>query len=167
MHFSEQRCEFWLKVGAISMASIDGRIVIVQEDRFLLETDDGHHRLFILPHATALKPEDLRALERDGRQITVQFGKPEHLIAAVAEQITVTDAASRQRKPGRGLVDAIAGFARDWSLPRQLLGQSPRSQAAASSESRALKPRLMDADRVGTNICAYCAVGCAQLIYAK
>lgn len=30
-----------------------------------------------------------------------------------------------------------------------------------------LQPRLADADRVGTSICPYCAVGCAQLVYAR
>jgi formate dehydrogenase major subunit len=30
-----------------------------------------------------------------------------------------------------------------------------------------VRPRLEEADRVGTAICPYCAVGCAQLVYAK
>lgn len=63
--------------------------------------------------------------------------------------------------------DRIAGFVRDWSLPRQLAGQDPRSEAAKSTQSRNLRPRLEEADKVGTSICPYCAVGCAQLIYAK
>jgi formate dehydrogenase major subunit len=151
------------------MASVNGRITIVQEDRFLLETDDGHHRLFILPHQTALNPEDLRKLAHSGQQVTVRFGEPDHLIAAVAEHIATAGANGhdRRREVRHGVFDAIAGFVRDWSLPRQLLGQSPRSRAAISTESRTLRPRLADADRVGTSICAYCAVGCAQLIYAK
>jgi formate dehydrogenase major subunit len=33
--------------------------------------------------------------------------------------------------------------------------------------SEELRPRLEEADRVGTSICPYCAVGCAQLAYAK
>jgi formate dehydrogenase major subunit len=56
---------------------------------------------------------------------------------------------------------------RDWSLPRQILGRSPFSAAAESAASRRTRPRLEDADRVGTSICPYCAVGCAQLIYAR
>lgn len=63
--------------------------------------------------------------------------------------------------------DAVSGFLRDWSLPRQLAGLDPRSAAAKSSESQRLRPRLEEADTIGTNICPYCAVGCAQLIYAK
>jgi formate dehydrogenase major subunit len=56
---------------------------------------------------------------------------------------------------------------RDWSVPKQLAGQDPESQAAESERSRELRPRLEEADHVGTSICPYCAVGCAQLIYAK
>jgi formate dehydrogenase major subunit len=41
------------------------------------------------------------------------------------------------------------------------------SLAAESEGSRELHPRLEEADRVGTSICPYCAVGCAQLVYAK
>ena len=55
----------------------------------------------------------------------------------------------------------------DWSIPRQLAGEDSMSTAAESKASRELRPRLEDADKVGTSICPYCAVGCAQLIYAK
>ena len=63
--------------------------------------------------------------------------------------------------------DRIAGFFRDWSLPRQLSGADSRSEAARSSASERLRPRLEEADTVGTSICPYCAVGCAQLVYAR
>ncbi len=55
----------------------------------------------------------------------------------------------------------------DWSIPRQLAGQSVQSKAAESELSRSLRPRLEQADTVGTSICPFCAVGCGQLIYAK
>ena len=55
----------------------------------------------------------------------------------------------------------------DWSVPRQLRGQSAFGQAAESTASRRLRPRLDEATKVGTSICPYCAVGCAQLIYAR
>lgn len=61
----------------------------------------------------------------------------------------------------------VAGIVRDWSLPRQLAGADSMTKAAESEESRTLRPRLEDADTVGTGICPYCAVGCSQLIYAK
>jgi formate dehydrogenase major subunit len=66
--------------------------------------------------------------------------------------------------PGR---EQIRRALNDWGVPRQLLGLSPFSDAAESSASRNLRPRLDEADRVGRSICPYCAVGCAQLIYAR
>ncbi len=65
------------------------------------------------------------------------------------------------------LKERINGGLKDWSIPRQLAGEDPLSSAAESEGSRALRPRLEEADKVGTSICPYCAVGCAQLIYAK
>ncbi len=58
-------------------------------------------------------------------------------------------------------------FLADWSIPRQLAGQDASREAAESAASRLTRPRLEEADRVGTSICPYCAVGCAQLVYAK
>lgn len=63
--------------------------------------------------------------------------------------------------------DRARGFLRDWSVPRQLRGAPHDRKAAESESSRNLRPRLEQADKVGTSICPYCAVGCAQLIYAK
>ena len=67
----------------------------------------------------------------------------------------------------RRLRDRAAGFLADWTLPRQLTGGSVMAEAAKSTQSRTLRPRLEQADRVGTSICPFCAVGCAQLVYAK
>jgi formate dehydrogenase major subunit len=67
----------------------------------------------------------------------------------------------------RRLSERVAGFVRDWSLPRQMAGQSVMSEAARSTTSANLRPRLEEADRIGTSVCPFCAVGCGQLIYAK
>lgn len=67
----------------------------------------------------------------------------------------------------RTLADRARGFLTDWSIPRQVAGQPHAGKAAESSLSRSLRPRLEEADTVGTSICPYCAVGCAQLIYAR
>jgi formate dehydrogenase major subunit len=66
-----------------------------------------------------------------------------------------------------GLRGAVLSAWRDWSLPRQLRGEDALGQAAESAGSRRTRPRLEEADRVGSSICPYCAVGCGQLIYAK
>jgi formate dehydrogenase major subunit len=71
------------------------------------------------------------------------------------------------RKLRRRVSDRVSGFLRDWSLPRQLAGEDVMSDAAESTTSRELRARIETADRVGTSICPFCAVGCAQLVYAK
>lgn len=60
-----------------------------------------------------------------------------------------------------------ASFLSHWALPRQLKGEDGASTAARSGMSEQWRPRLEEADRVGTSICPYCAVGCAQRVYAK
>ncbi len=67
----------------------------------------------------------------------------------------------------KSLKDRLDRILKDWSIPKQLAGQDPLGVAAQSEASRRLRPRLEEADKVGTSICPYCAVGCAQLIYAK
>lgn len=67
----------------------------------------------------------------------------------------------------RRFTDRLSGFAADWSIPRQIAGQNVMAAAAESTLSRALRPRVEQADRIGTSICPFCAVGCAQLVYAK
>ena len=71
------------------------------------------------------------------------------------------------KKIRRRIPERVAGFLQDWSLPRQLAGQSAMGEAAVSTVSQHLRPRLEQADRIGTSICPFCAVGCAQLVYAK
>jgi formate dehydrogenase major subunit len=71
------------------------------------------------------------------------------------------------KKPRQTVGKRVSGFVKDWSLPRQLAGQKSKSAAAKSTMSTNLRPRLEEADKVGTSICPYCAVGCSQLVYAK
>lgn len=151
------------------MGKLSGRIALVQEGRFLLEDDEGRKRLFILSHSAPFYPEDLRQLSRSKQRIAVTFSEPEHLIGALAEKIEPADSAEGDANgiPKHGIFGEIRSFLATWSLPRQAVGQSARSAAAVSAESQRLRPRLVDADRIGTSICPYCAVGCAQLFYAK
>lgn len=65
------------------------------------------------------------------------------------------------------LLGQVGDLLNDWSIPRQLRGADAASEAAESEGSRQLRPRLEEADRVGTSVCPYCAVGCAQLVYAR
>ena len=56
-----------------------------------------------------------------------------------------------------------------WPVYRQLTGPDPlgRGKAAASRRSETLVPRTESADRVGSSVCPYCAVGCAQRVYVS
>lgn len=69
--------------------------------------------------------------------------------------------------PRRTMLDRAAEFLREWSVPRQAAGADHARGAAESAMARANRPRTEMADRVATSICPYCAVGCAQLVYAK
>ena len=65
------------------------------------------------------------------------------------------------------LLGRVTDFLRDWTLPRQFMGESVYAAGAISTGSKEWRPRLEEADAVGTSVCPFCAVGCAQLIYAK
>jgi formate dehydrogenase major subunit len=56
-----------------------------------------------------------------------------------------------------------------WPVYRQLTGRDRlgRGAAAQSPRSRALRPRTETAEGPARSVCPYCAVGCAQLVYAK
>ncbi len=71
------------------------------------------------------------------------------------------------KKMRRSVADRAAGFLKDWSLPQQLAGKNAFREAAESTTSRGLRPRLEQADTIGTSICPFCAVGCSQLVYVK
>jgi formate dehydrogenase major subunit len=74
---------------------------------------------------------------------------------------------TRKRTLRERLSNRASEFLQDWTLPRQLAGESVFAEGAKSTLSEEWRPRLEDADRIGTSICPYCAVGCSQLIYSK
>jgi formate dehydrogenase major subunit len=63
----------------------------------------------------------------------------------------------------------IARRLTSWPLARQLREGDPLGlgRAARSERSRALRPRIADAERTVPSVCPYCAVGCGQLVYVK
>ena len=71
------------------------------------------------------------------------------------------------KKLSKSVVSRAEGFLRDWTLARQFAGQSPYAEGAKSTTSQDLRPRLEQADTIGTSVCPFCAVGCAQLVYSK
>ena len=71
------------------------------------------------------------------------------------------------KKLTKSILGRAERFLADWTLPRQIAGEDTFSTASKSTTSKELRPRLEQADAVGTSICPFCAVGCAQLIYVK
>ncbi len=71
------------------------------------------------------------------------------------------------RKLRKSIVGRAERFLADWTLPRQIAGQDIFSVGSKSTSSKELRPRLEQADAVGTSVCPFCAVGCSQLIYVK
>ena len=56
-----------------------------------------------------------------------------------------------------------------WPLLRQLAGPDKLGRGAAvqSHRSAHLEPRTVEADKVVSSICPFCAVGCAQRVFVK
>ena len=71
------------------------------------------------------------------------------------------------KKLTKSVLGRAERFLADWTLPRQIAGQDTFSTASKSTTSKELRPRLEQADAVGTSVCPFCAVGCSQLIYVK
>jgi formate dehydrogenase major subunit len=56
-----------------------------------------------------------------------------------------------------------------WPVVKQFTQGDPLGlgKSAQSPKTRALRPRIENADHVAHSICPFCAVGCAQLAYVK
>jgi formate dehydrogenase major subunit len=70
----------------------------------------------------------------------------------------------------RGMDGArVRGLLASWPVIRQIADGDARAlgKTAQSGRSKALKPRIDEADRVVDSICPFCAVGCAQHVYVK
>ena len=74
---------------------------------------------------------------------------------------------TKTTKLSKSIAARAKSFVQDWTLPRQLAGESPYAAGARSTTSERLRPRLEQADTIGTSVCAFCAVVLVQLFYAK
>jgi formate dehydrogenase major subunit len=56
-----------------------------------------------------------------------------------------------------------------WPVVRQLTGRDRlgRGEAVSSPRSHTLQPRTVEADKVVSSVCPFCAVGCAQKVFVK
>ena len=58
--------------------SIEGRIILVQEERFRMVDSEGHSFLFDLSHRAPVTSDDLRAWSRAKARLRVEYeGEPE------------------------------------------------------------------------------------------
>ena len=73
------------------MKSLDGIVTIVQESRFLLQTGQGEHHLFLLSHRASLEPAQLAPLQRSQARVRVQYETAPDMIALVARSISLLD----------------------------------------------------------------------------
>ena len=146
------------------MQQVIGSLMVVQEGRFRLRTEDGRTLLFLLASNANIEPQDLPGLKARGGRLQVDYKERKGLIGGIAQRVTPLGQTSA---PKRSLEDRAGEFLNNWSLPRQLQGKDDKSTAARSALSDDMRSRLGEADTVGTSICPYCAVGCAQLVYAK
>jgi len=77
------------------MPRLTGRVVLVQENRFLLEDDAGGKRPFVVSPALPFDPEDLRRLARAETRIAVGYSEPEGVVAGRAEHIEPVESPAR------------------------------------------------------------------------
>ena len=68
---------------------MDGTLLLAQESRFLLETEQGRGHLFVLSHGANREPQDLPAFR--GKKLRVAYSSGGGLLALVAHRITVLE----------------------------------------------------------------------------
>ena len=71
------------------MKSFEGTVIVVQESRFIVQSDIGDHQLFVLSHAAAAEPAQLAPLQASQAQVRVSYEPAPDLIAQVAHKITL------------------------------------------------------------------------------
>lgn len=72
------------------MRTATGTILMVQESRFRLLTDDGKGLAFVLSSSAPFEPQDLAPLA--GRRARVQYRAASGLLAGEAHDLTLLDA---------------------------------------------------------------------------
>ena len=71
------------------MPSIAGRILLVQESRIRLLTDDGRGLIFLLAHDAPIEPQDLPPLT--GRRVRLDYSDSPRLLAGIAQDILLLE----------------------------------------------------------------------------
>lgn len=71
------------------MPSATGTVLLVQEGRFRLLTEDGRGMMFLLAHDAPMEPQDLPSLT--GRRVRVDYKDAPKLVAGVARDLALLD----------------------------------------------------------------------------
>lgn len=72
------------------MASMEGVVTLVQEGRFLLQSEpQGEHHLFVLSHRSGAEPAQLAPLQRAQTRVRVDYEDAPDAIAKLARSITL------------------------------------------------------------------------------
>jgi hypothetical protein len=72
---------------------VQGRISIVQEQRFRLVTDDGRGLLLTLAESAPLEDSDLRRFHREGARVRVEYAGEPNVNSGVAYSIQLLEPA--------------------------------------------------------------------------
>ena len=71
------------------MPSVTGTVLLVQESRFRLLTDDGRGLTFLLAYDAPMEPQDLPPLT--DRRVRVDYEQAPKLVAGIARDLAVLD----------------------------------------------------------------------------
>jgi hypothetical protein len=71
------------------MPRVTGRILLVQESRLRLLTDDGRGLVFLLAHDAPIEPQDLPPLT--GARVRLDFAPSPRLMAGVIHDLVVLE----------------------------------------------------------------------------
>jgi hypothetical protein len=70
---------------------VRGRILLVQEGRFMLRTESGTGQLFVLSHRAAVEPQQLPPLQRAQARVEVECDDARGGMSAVAYAVRALD----------------------------------------------------------------------------
>lgn len=76
------------------MSSVIGRVLLVQEGRFELLSDNGQGHIFLLAPGSGVEADDLAALQRRQARVLVQDAAAPGLTARVAKHIKTLEEAA-------------------------------------------------------------------------
>ena len=78
-----------------AMRSATGTVLVVQEGRFRLLTDDGRGMVFLLAHDAPIEPQDLPSLTH--RRVRVDYDDSPNLVAGIARDFAILE--ERRARP--------------------------------------------------------------------